>query len=303
MNLFALRSRPYVVAALPTPFDDDEELAPRTAAMLATYLIDSGCDAVFVGGTTGEYPALTVDERIRLVESVAEAIGPGRVVAHVGAACARDAERLASRAVHAGIEDIAAASPYFLPAGTERHVEYYARIAKAAGDSRLWLYVFPERTGNGLEGKALASVLAIPAVYGAKVSSPGVAAITKLNSASAGRLRLLSGSDPDLLDAFAAGARGLVSGLCCVLPGVYAELADAVELGDRDRAVSAQAGICALADFVGDGVGAIKAYLRAQGFAVGAPRMAVTEPGSIDVARLAEVLVGGQRGEEWCASF
>lgn len=302
MTSLALGPRPLVVAALPTPFDEDEELAVGPAELLATYLIGSGCDAVFVGGTTGEFPALTVDERVRLVAAVANAVGPERVVAHVGAACAREAERLAARAVDVGVYDIAAASPYFLPAGTQRHIEYYARVATAAEGARLWLYVFPERTGNVLEDEVLARVLDIPGVHGAKVSSPGTDMITKLRAASGGRLRLLSGSDADLIDAFAAGASGLVSGFCCLAPGLYAELADAVQLRDTDRAIAAQAHIRGLSTLVSDGVGAIKAFMRAQGFAVGPPRMAVAEPGTVDLARLAAVVGNGQDGEKQCAS-
>ena len=81
--------RPSVVAAMPTPFDDDEELDLPAVAVLAKHLVGAGCNALFVGGTTGEFPALTNEERVQLIESSAEAVGPERIMAHVGSGRAR----------------------------------------------------------------------------------------------------------------------------------------------------------------------------------------------------------------------
>ena len=80
--------RPSVVAAMPTPFDDEEELDLPAVAVLAKHLVGAGCNALFVGGTTGEFPALTNEERVQLIESSAEAVGPERIMAHVGSASA-----------------------------------------------------------------------------------------------------------------------------------------------------------------------------------------------------------------------
>jgi dihydrodipicolinate synthase/N-acetylneuraminate lyase len=88
---------------------------------------------------------------------------------------------------------------------------------------------------------------------------------------------VLSGSDADLVEAFAAGARGLVSGLCCLAPALYVKLADAVERGDQQGVNESGNTIAGLRGLLGDGVGAVKG-LRHQGFPVGRPRMAVADP-------------------------
>jgi 4-hydroxy-tetrahydrodipicolinate synthase len=130
-------ARPTVVAAMPTPFDWDEEVDLSAAGALARNLVSAGCDAVFVGGTTGEYPALTGEERVLLFQACSEAVGADRIMAHVGSACARDSEWLARRARALGVPDIAAANPYFLPADTDCQFDYFQRISEATEDARL----------------------------------------------------------------------------------------------------------------------------------------------------------------------
>ncbi len=282
--------RPSVVAAMPTPFDDDEELDLPAVAVLAGHLVDAGCDALFVGGTTGEFPALTNEERLLLIESSAEAVGPERIMAHVGAACARDSERLARRATAFGVRDIAAANPYFLPADTDRQFDYFQRISEATGDARLWLYIFPERTGNEISVALLERLLDLPNVHGAKVSSPGIAPIRDLHAVAAGHLVIFSGGDPDLLEAFSCGASGLVSGNCAVVPDVYAAFADAVGRGDGIEMDARQQQIRLIASAIGGGAGGIKAALRALGRPVGRPRMAVADNITEELALFVEAL-------------
>lgn len=126
-----ISERPTVVAALPTPFDDSENLDLVAMEALARRVIAAGCDAIFVSGTTGEYPALSTEERSSLIEVAVRAVGPERVMAHVGSACARDSERLASAAAAIGVRDIAAANPYFLPADPKEQFSYFSRISTA----------------------------------------------------------------------------------------------------------------------------------------------------------------------------
>jgi 4-hydroxy-tetrahydrodipicolinate synthase len=269
--------RPTVVAALPTPFDDIEELDLQATEVLARRLVEAGCDALFVGGTTGESPSLSSQERVVLLETSANAAGPDHVMAHVGSACARDSERLAVRARAIGVVDIAAATPYFLPADTERQFDYFQRISQATGDGRLWLYIFPERTGNHVTPELWPRLLELPNVYGAKVSSPGIDPIKEVSAFTGGRLRIFSGGDPDLLDAFSHGASGLVSGNCAVLPEAYVALAGAVERDDVGEMRLRQEQIRLIAAAIGGGPGGIKAALRELGRPIGHPRMAISD--------------------------
>ena len=74
-----------LLTAMVTPFDDRGEVDYQQARRLTQALLDSGSDGVVVGGTTGESPTLSHDEKLRLFSEVKEALGGrGVVVAGTG---------------------------------------------------------------------------------------------------------------------------------------------------------------------------------------------------------------------------
>ena len=95
---------------------------------LYRFLDAAGVDGVFVAGTTGEFTALDDAERETVLIEALAVFGPERVYHHVGAASARQAERLTARAVALGARNLAAITPYYLPAGPRSLVDYYRRM-------------------------------------------------------------------------------------------------------------------------------------------------------------------------------
>ena len=74
-----------LVTAMVTTFDESGDVAFKQAKSLANALINSGSDGLVVSGTTGESPALTSDEKLRLFAEIKESIGDrGSVVAGTG---------------------------------------------------------------------------------------------------------------------------------------------------------------------------------------------------------------------------
>src|SRR5690606_8969590 len=72
-----------VLTAMVTPFKDDGTLDVEQAARLAAHLVEIGNDGVVVGGTTGESPTLTDEEKLELFRAVVDAIG-GRATVIAG---------------------------------------------------------------------------------------------------------------------------------------------------------------------------------------------------------------------------
>ena len=146
----------HLISAVPVPFLADGALDEKGLGPLYGFLDDAGVDGVFVAGTTGEFPALDDAERDLVLTEALAVFGPERVHAHVGAASARQAERLAARAVALGATALAAITPYYLPAGPRALVDHYRRIAAAAGDARLFVYLYPARTTTTVTPEQLA---------------------------------------------------------------------------------------------------------------------------------------------------
>ncbi|HMN13222.1 MAG TPA: dihydrodipicolinate synthase family protein, partial [Bellilinea sp.] len=62
-----------VIVPLLTPFDDRGELDCPTLVHLVDFLIERGVHGLFPGGTTGEGPLLSTEERLTLAETVVRA--------------------------------------------------------------------------------------------------------------------------------------------------------------------------------------------------------------------------------------
>ena len=92
-----------LIPACHTPFSPDGGLNLNMVEQQAELLIESGIRGVFVGGTTGEFASLTLDERMTLVERWCEASGASmRVAVHVGHNCLPEAISLAAHARRPG---------------------------------------------------------------------------------------------------------------------------------------------------------------------------------------------------------
>jgi 4-hydroxy-tetrahydrodipicolinate synthase len=170
-----------VGVALVTLFDDDGELDAAATAEHAARLVDLGVAAVLVAGSTGEASALTLAERLALLDAVRAAIstsGGVPLIAGTGAASARQAVALTAAAVDHGADAVLASSPL----GANDSHPYYDEVVAAAGTVPVLAYHIPSVSPPGIEVDALA---ALP-VAGLKDSS-GDADVTTLRSSPATR--------------------------------------------------------------------------------------------------------------------
>ena len=56
--------------AMVTPFDRDGALDVAAGRRLAAHLVDNGVDSLILGGTTGESPTTSVEEKLELLKAV-----------------------------------------------------------------------------------------------------------------------------------------------------------------------------------------------------------------------------------------
>ena len=71
-----------LITAMITPFLDNGDVDIETSKKLAISLTKSGSDAILIGGTTGESPTLSDDEKLELFKNVKDAVGGNaRVIA------------------------------------------------------------------------------------------------------------------------------------------------------------------------------------------------------------------------------
>lgn len=269
-----------LVTATHTPFHADGSLNLDVVEKQASFLLERGVTAVFIGGSTGESHSLTFEERHLLAKGwMAVTKGTAmRVVVHVGGNCLADAKALAEQAEELGAAAIAALAPmYFKPKNVAVLVDTMAQIAAAAAETPFYYYDIPSMTGVNLPVLDFLSQAKerIPNLAGVKFTNPDLLSYQYCLRADDGAWDLPFGCDEHMLGALAMGARGAVgSGFNFAAP-IYTRLLQAFARNDFAAAREEQfRGVQLISLFSRHGyLGAAKAAMEMLGVPVGPARL------------------------------
>jgi len=268
-----------------TPIGPDDRFDRSAFAEHLTWLEQTGVDGVVVCGTTGEFIALDDDERIDAFRVALDVFGPGRVIAHVGAATLRSALALTDRAVRLGVRRVLAITPYYQPAGPGSVQDYYARIAERV-DGDVFAYLFASRSANVVTPGQLADIGRTASLAGAKVSGESGSTVLEFKAAFPDG-QILCGNDAAIEQIVLGGADGGVSGVASTFPEVFVALRDALRTGDLAAAHAAQQKACIAIDALpGGSPRLLKLGLDLRGLRGGKTRLAEDEPSPDQVAML-----------------
>jgi dihydrodipicolinate synthase/N-acetylneuraminate lyase len=231
------------MAALVTPFTPDGSSVDRDAINpFVDYVIDGGVSGVIPCGSTGEFAALTMDERIEVVEAVAAA-AQDRValIPHVGALRPSDAAELTRHAASLGAAAVMAVPPFYEPLTWAELIDYHAVIADAAPDMAIMAYHYPSATGGKITVEQIDELVqAVPSVRYLKDSSGDAQLVDELLSHTADRsLRVFNGSDSLTFQGLVCGAEGSVWGMASFMPQLAVEFFETVH-DRRDLQVGRQ---------------------------------------------------------------
>jgi 4-hydroxy-tetrahydrodipicolinate synthase len=268
-----------LISAVPVPFTPNGDLDSGGLQPLYRSLAVAGVDGVFTAGTTGEFTALDDGERETVLTEALEVFGPDRVHAHVGAASARQAARLAARAVALGARNLAAITPFYLPAGPEALIDYYRQLDAVTGEARLHVYLYAARSTTTVTPAQLSRLAEMPSVVGAKISGEPSSRVLEYVRAVPDGFAVYSGNDVEFGEFVRAGGTGGVSGVSSVFPAPFVDLADALRRGDEQSAAEAQDRVKRAVEAVGGAdIALIKAGLTLRGLPAGPVRVALDQP-------------------------
>ena len=122
-----------VMAALLTPFDQQQALDKASLRRLVQFNIQQGIDGLYVGGSTGEAFVQSLSEHEQVLEIVAEeAKGKIKLIAHVGCVSTAESQQLAASAKRYGFDAVSAVTPFYYPFSFEEHCEHYLEIIDSA---------------------------------------------------------------------------------------------------------------------------------------------------------------------------
>jgi 4-hydroxy-tetrahydrodipicolinate synthase len=218
------------------PFDEHGELDLDTYAAVIEFVLDGGCRGLVPNGTTGEYYAMTVDERVRALAHARDvAGGRAQLVAGCNAGSTREVVYYGETARDLGYDALMLAAPHTSLPSQRELAAHYAAVASAVA-LPIILYNYPARAGVEIGFDCLDAVVDLPEIVGIKESSGDFSRFLALRRRYAGRIEVMCGSDDQAVDYFSWGVRSWLAGTSNVLPRAHVAVMDAANRGDLAEA-------------------------------------------------------------------
>jgi 4-hydroxy-tetrahydrodipicolinate synthase len=227
------------ITALITPLRDStvDEAALRK---LVDWQIAEGIHGLLSCGTTGESATLSYEEHEKVNEVVVEqAAGRVPVIAGTGSNSTWEAIKLTRHAKDVGANAVLLITPYYNRPTQEGLFRHFEAVA-AAVDIPIILYNVPSRTGVNLLPETVGRLSRIDNIVALKDAAGNIKQTLDTMDACEGDMLIISGDDFATLSLLAIGGAGVISVTANIAPALCAELFNAWESGDLDRATQLQ---------------------------------------------------------------
>ncbi len=264
-----------ILTALVTPFGADGELDEAALRAVVDRSIEGGVHGVVACGSTGEFTALSSDERRRIVEIVVDQAG-GRVpvIAHTGATSTAEAIRLSRHAEKVGADIVMAIAPYYEPLTVDETTDYLRTVAGSVSVP-VMLYNIPMATGQDLAPDTVGALAReVENIEYIKNTTIDMAQSAQLIHHYGDVISTFVGWDSLLLASAVEGAAGVMAGTGNIVPAELVAVWDAVEAGNLQLARDEWDRVFPVVDAVMQQpfMPAVKAVVSALGLPVGPPR-------------------------------
>jgi 4-hydroxy-tetrahydrodipicolinate synthase len=269
-----------VGTALVTPFTKSGDLDEQGVRRLGRRQIDAGIQFLVPLGTTGENPTISLEERIRIIEILAdEANGQVPILAGAGGYDTKDVIHLADEMRKAGATGLLSVTPYYNKPTPEGLVQHYRAIADST-PLPIIVYNVPGRTGVNVDAATLVRLAAIPNVVGVKEASGNLTQVCDICRAVPSDFIVLSGDDALTLPIMAVGGRGVIAVVSNEIPKEMVQMVEAAERNDFAAARAIHKRIMPLMqiNFVESNPGPVKAAMAAMGLLEEVYRLPMTSP-------------------------
>lgn len=255
-----------VATAMVTPFTADGKLDVDAGVRLANYLVDGGCDALVLAGTTGESPTTTENEKIELMRAVLASVGDrAKIIAGAGSNDTAHSVELARDAARAGAHGLLVVTPYYSRPPQAGLYAHFVAVADAT-DLPVMLYDIPPRSVVPIETDTLRLLAEHPRIVAVKDAKADLQQASLVMEHT--DLVYYSGEDALNLPWLSIGAAGMVSVVSQIAGDIEREMVEAMDRSDLAAARVAHHRLVPVVEAVMNrmpGAVAAKAALHLQG--------------------------------------
>lgn len=271
-----------IVAALPTPFEPSGEIAHEKLVSNLHHWNQTDLLGYLILGSTGEFPHLTDDEKLALIDTVKPNLPHDKLLL-VGTSemSTRHTVEMTKKAADRGADAAIVVTPYYYKKilHDEELAAHYRRIADNSPIPVL-IYLIPQFSGVYMLPETIAELADHPNIIGLKESSGDLDSLKQLFKELGPKdFKVMLGSPLLLTDGLDLGATGGIFAVASLAPRACCEAVRSYKYGDKERAQRIKDRIAGLAKVVAvPGVGHLKAAIGMCGMYGFVPRSPLPFP-------------------------
>lgn len=222
--------------ALVTPFNSQLEVDYDALARLVELQISGGTNFLVVQGTTGETPALTIDEKQKILAHIIK-VNAGRLPIVLGLAGNSTAQTIEDfrNQDFTGVDGILSASPYYNKPSQQGIIAHFEALS-AVTDLPIILYNVPGRTGSNMLASTILKLAELPNVVAVKEASGNLEQVMEIVQNAPQGFHVLSGDDALTVPMISVGVKGVISVVANAYPKLFSTMIAQALQGDFQRA-------------------------------------------------------------------
>jgi 4-hydroxy-tetrahydrodipicolinate synthase len=224
------------MVAIVTPMTADGGLDWPAWDRLLDFHAREGSDGIVIAGTTGESPALSLDEVEELTRrAVSRCRDKVRVIVGAGTHSTTGTVARTRALTRLGVDAVMLVTPYYNKPTQEGLFRHFTAAAEAS-EVPVILYNVPSRTAVDLLPSTVARLARNPKIVAVKEATASLTRAREILNACPPEFTLLSGDDATAIDLMGVGARGVISVTANVAPRRMREACSAALSGDLTQA-------------------------------------------------------------------
>lgn len=280
-----------IMTAIVTPFGEDGSIDFTALEKLTNHLIDTGSQGFVIGGTTGETPTLSHDEKIELYTRFAQIVdGRGTVIAGTGSNSTYQTANFTKEVSDIdGIDYALVVVPYYNKPNQRGMMAHFETVAENS-NVPIIMYNIPGRTGVTMDKETVVTLSKNPNIAGVKqcTSLEDLEYLVE----NTDNFNVYTGEDAQALSAKVVGANGVISVASHIYGSDMRKMYDAVDAGDfaTAGAIMRQLSPKMQALFMYPSPSPVKAVLNATGYEVGSCRLPILPLNDDEKVELARCL-------------
>jgi len=223
-NTLSLKGLAGVFSPTLTAFHADGSINPAGTKQFVRFLLDQGIDGLAPLGSGGEPVAMTLPERMRILEAIVEeTAGKVPILAGTGDYITAATIELSLHAKSLGCRGLMIITPYLMVPPKRDVLNHFRRVREKVG-LPIMVYNVPFTTGIEITPEELKAWADEDVIHGVKWSHAEVNRIHNTRFLCGPDFPVFAGNDLIAFEGMAVGAQGWISGVPMMVPALAVKL-------------------------------------------------------------------------------